>query len=324
MQVEYFNTDNDLLGCEEYTQRTEALLPDLSQGNDVYLRIVFEGSSHTHWKVNRYELDVGKVNVFVEAGTRLGKSYGQECDRLNKMPSHMIQDWQLVEVDFGPHIRVMTKPSAANKDGDLHGDINTEHAVARLPGEHHKLRPCVIININEHALTVVPLSTSFSNKDNPHAHVVNPKVLKTLHSRYSGKKNDSSAVINWMATVSSYRAYPLLDSKGWRLAHGKDVKLKGEDKRVVQEGILACYYSNQLADLKKLKEKLEGSETKYREKAADARRQHEASKALTEQAAETRAEREAYRALLLRLAPDFGIEGEPEQVIAGLIEAYPA
>jgi uncharacterized protein YifN (PemK superfamily) len=323
MQVEYFNTDNDLLGCEEYTQRTEALLPDLSQGNDVYLRIVFEGSPHTHWKVNRYELEVGKVNVFVEAGTRLGNSYGQESDRLNKTPSQIIQDWQLVEVDFGPHTRVMTKPSAANKDGELHGEINTVHAVARLPGEHHKLRPCVIININEHALTVVPLSTSFLNNDNPHAHVVSPSVLKGLHSRYSGKKNDSSAVINWMTTVSSYRAYPLLDSKGWRLAHGKDVKLKGDDKRAVQEGILACYYSNQLADVKKLKEKLVGSETKYREKAAVVRIHHEANKLLTAQEAETKAESEVYRALLLRLAPDFGIEGEPEQMIAGLIEAYP-
>ena len=138
MQVEYFDTDNDLLGSEEYTQKSEALLPDLSQGNDVYLRIVFEGTNHTHWKVNRYELEVGKLNVFVEAGTRLGNSYGQECDRLNKMPSHMIQDWQLVEVEFGRHTRAMTKPNAAEKDGDFHGDINTKKAQSGLPGGHTK------------------------------------------------------------------------------------------------------------------------------------------------------------------------------------------
>jgi hypothetical protein len=75
--------------------------------------------------------------------------------------------------------------------------------------------------------------------------------------------------------------------------------------------------------VKKLKEKLVGSETKYREKAAVVRIHHEANKLLTAQEAETKAESEVYRALLLRLAPDFGIEGEPEQMIAGLIEAYP-
>ncbi len=323
MQVEYFDRGNIVLGREEYTQRSEALLPDLSQGNEVYLRIVFEDSSHTHWKVNRYELEVGKLKVFVEPGDRLGNSYGQEGDRRNKLPAHMIQQWQLVEVDFGPHTRVMTRPDVTKKDGELHGALNTEHAIARLPGEHHKLRPCVVLNINEHALTVVPLSTSFSNENNPHAHVVRPSALKGLHSRYSRKKNHSSAVINWMTTVSSYRAYPLLDRRGYRLPHERDVKLKSEDKKTVQEGILECYYPNQLSDATKLKERLASQESKYIEKAAEARKHREMSGELKDQMVKVKAEAEENRALLVRLASEFGVEGEPGQVIAELLKEYP-
>lgn len=204
--VEYIDDAGIALGNAVFTDISEILIPDFKvEKHDVYMRYCFKSKPDTTvWKVIDLVINGTKITIHL-LGVSAPESLGNFAqNQFSKKPSTILRSnqYQLVEVEFGFQQHIFSS--------ELKGK-NKNSSIALMPGELHKKRPCIVIHCEDEKAQIIPLTTRPS-PGHPKQLPISRESFNGLSSRY--KKNDSSALISMVQTVSVYRIFPMRNKDG--------------------------------------------------------------------------------------------------------------
>lgn len=203
--VKYIDDTGVALGGTVFSDISEVLIPDFDAAkHDVYMRYCFKSKPETSvWKVINLVIIGAEITISL-SGVSSPESLGNFAQSQFKKPSTILRSnqFQLVEVEFGFQQHVFS--------AELKGK-NKNTSIALMPGELHKKRPCIVMYCEDEKAQVIPLTTRPTRK-HPKQLPISKESFNSLSNRYT--KNDSSALISMLQTVSVYRVFPMKNNKG--------------------------------------------------------------------------------------------------------------
>ncbi len=219
------------LGREEFTSITQISLPAIKPRAKSFLQHQFKGFTTKQWRVERIDQENSDVTVHLTPQREPGENYGHFSSNKNAESSREIRLWTLVWVDFSNtsnlhSVGAQPIPNKLDRRG-------------HLPGEQHKLRPCIVVSKRHDTVTVVPLSTADYNAKLTHSIEISKDSFSGC--QYRNTPTPSYAVLDWITTVSPYRIFSLPDSAGKPLQTNKAPSLTPSDKMKVSGGLSACF-----------------------------------------------------------------------------------
>lgn len=235
MRVVYNDLDNGkTLGSLEYTDIPTALLPNLfGNSHSVFSQHQFSGESNIHWKVISITHDESVITVDLSSAPLKRASFGTHSVVKGLKPSTKpLKPWTIARVDFSHH-------SECHQLGQ-NPQPNQEYLTSRLPGELHKLRPCIILNCSQDTTQVIPLSTKSYNAKVSSSIALSESSFNTLAPNM--REDTSYALLHMITTVSSFRVYPLDGANGHQLDYNKQQVVSPSDKQSIEAG-LAVFFS---------------------------------------------------------------------------------
>ncbi|MCJ8268705.1 MAG: type II toxin-antitoxin system PemK/MazF family toxin [Psychrosphaera sp.] len=232
IQVEFIHFSiGACLGSVKYSDIIEILIPAFKyDAHDIFITKHFASQPEiTSWQVHYIFTDNEYVFIFLKEH-RQPLSLTEYSARQYKKPNFYLRPFQIVEVAFSFHSYIYTIENDTCK--------NLSDTTALLPGELHKMRPCIILKSEQNRVQVLPL-TSSSNNDRNTVIEINPVSFQNLATRY--KRKTSFALINMTQTVSIHRIYPPRDHSG-RFNHNYPrYKLVAADQNAIKIALVGRY-----------------------------------------------------------------------------------
>jgi len=256
MRIVYNNSsDNSTLGSLEYTDIPVTLLPNLhGKKHPVFSQHHFAGESNLHWEVVNITQSQSEITVDLSASPQKHNNFGyySTVSRQLKPSTRLLKPWTIVRVDFSHH-------SECHQLGKS-PQPNHEYLASRLPGELHKLRPCIVLKKDGDTTQIIPLSTKTYNEK-----VASSIALSKLSFNKLPKnmRDDTSyALLHMISTVSSYRIYPLDGADGHTLDYNKQQELCSSDIQAIETGLAQRFSS-------KIKQHLASKDQQLESKSAE-------------------------------------------------------
>jgi hypothetical protein len=153
-----------------------------------------------------------------------------------KNPKQFLRQFHIIEVDFGFHSDLF--------DCSL-GSVskNNVQPETLLPGEIHKKRPCIVLNVNDTTVQVIPLTTQMPKYNDPNIFQIQTESFRKMSARYTAKT--SYALLNMVQTISMSRIFPPQGNDN-KYIFNNQYALISQDKDALKIA-LAQYYNNDLA-----------------------------------------------------------------------------
>ncbi len=232
VKVVFKGKDDRELGSESYSDINEVLIPAYDEdGPELYIKKKFMSEPDVvDWKIySLEEKDGSLVEIkLVEARhfqslSRYAKSQGR---RINKC----IGQFNIVDVDFGFYSNVMSKVNRSSSK-------NTEYTEARLNGELHKKRPCVVWSVDDRdQIRVIPLTTNGHGAEKSNKLELNPESFDNFSEHY--RQKSSYALVQLIQTVSASRVFPPMEKGRSGAANAyRKFKLCTSDRRQLVEAV---------------------------------------------------------------------------------------
>ncbi len=243
-----FDTDDEL-GCEEYSDILETLVPAFQQGaHDVFLMKKFSSRAGiSSWRIKNIATSPQFVEIIL-AEAEQPISVTAHAKSQTKPPGSYLLRFRIVEVDFGFHSNAFSPCGQLTK--------NEAITSALLPGELHKKRPCIVLGANKNRAQVIPMTTNLTAGKNPKNIQISHKSFKNMSNHYSQKP--SYALLEMIQTVSVNRIFPPRASDGKYHPYYHNYNLCSDDRAALRD-ILAAQYNQEVVNEKSiLQSKVEG------------------------------------------------------------------
>jgi uncharacterized protein YifN (PemK superfamily) len=215
--LENINIDTDteavLLGSEQLTGITEALLPNFTDdGHKISITKFFEGNEHYRWQVVNLDCsNHAAISVHLKPRVdAINEEFLSKTRQSNKSIISKLQLGTLVEVDFGFIPRVI-KMSGILRSSKRYPDT-IHHS------EMHKRRLCIVVSAVWPTVQIIPVTSRAPKSGNNAIFQLSEASLSNL-SDYNDKKKKSYALCNMIETVAASRVLPPQAYKkgpGWK------------------------------------------------------------------------------------------------------------
>ena len=155
MKITFENDLGQYLGSIIHDQFDQILIPNWTTEHPVFVKKLFSNNSHTDaCKVLSKTIDPQnkEIKIQLKAKVKL-QNLTSYISQQNKTPSHYLEEFKLVEVEFGFHKVAV----GSNFNGVSKNESYTDNLVS---GEMHKKRPCIILKNYQNTIQVIPITTS--------------------------------------------------------------------------------------------------------------------------------------------------------------------
>ncbi len=236
MKITFENDQGQYLGSMTHDQFDQILVPNYTAEHPVYVKKSFLNNSHTDtWKVVSKTVDNrnNEIKIQLKAEAKL-LNLPSFISQQNKKPYHYLEEFGLVEVEFGFH-RVVV---GSNLNLESKNEIYTDNLIK---GEMHKKRPCIILKNNSNTTQVIPITTS-RRSDSVTDIELELDQIDGIPDKF---KNSAHALLGMIQTVSHSRVYPIIDPRKKLHTRTHLFKLTANDREKIRAA-LATIYSKSL------------------------------------------------------------------------------
>lgn len=252
MKITFEDNQNQYLGSMTHHQLDKILVPKFDATRHItYLKRHFSSNTTTDtWKiVSRKLIPQSNEIKFQLQPTVSLTSLPSFIYQQNKNPYHYLQEFKIVEVEFGFHMDMFDQQMNIFENNCFTDQI--------IVGEMHKKRPCIIINKYHQTIQVIPITTVAPNFKDPTVIKLELDQIQGLPDKF---KKDSYALLGMIQTVSNNRVYPLIDPTKQTHTDIFKFKLTLQDRDKIKTGLADIYnksfkisFDQKVAELEKIK-----------------------------------------------------------------------
>lgn len=228
LKIQYKDNNGNDLGCYEYTNFAEVLIPDFNDGFQYYINIKFTGNTNFVWKVLDIEIqNHPNVIIHLEAIPSYTSSLAHVAAGKQKHPKDLIKEYSIVEVEFGFFEKVYNGASTSS---------NRHYSKNLLSGEMHKRRPCILFSFGSKTAQIIPLTTKLDDITVFDVEM-NLRVVKDLSKKYH---RDTYALLKFMQSVSYDRIFAPFLANG-SASFTTDQVISGQNRTDLKDKLLKYY-----------------------------------------------------------------------------------
>ncbi len=247
LKIQFIDSSTgEALGEVERFSISEMIIPHKGD-HQVFMNKHFINQASGYWEIAEIQTAQNSVQISLIESRSGALSHGAYVRSKNKKNyTAYLEQWDVVDVDFGHRSNLF--------DGsDL--KENESFFSSHLPGELHKRRPCIVLNVDRSIAQVIPLTTKETASDKDECIAIDEASFKNLAPRY--RNQQSYGMTHMLLSVSAFRMFQPNDVNNKPLPYNRAQKVTSADRDKLRIALSSRFNPAAIKEETKLQKRVE-------------------------------------------------------------------